>query len=88
MYNHTPAYASRIQLPQRWDKPTSGLNAQRFEPQLISRVGSYWPVGVTMVRLAPIKVFCRQDRNSSGVIAGPPLRLTEKRKTESRRPER
>src|ERR1700758_2420180 len=86
--NQTPAYPSKIQLPKRRDRPISGLNAQRLVPGLISFVGSYWPVAASTRMLAPTIVFWRHVENSLTVIAGPPLRFTEKRITESSRPER
>ena len=45
-------------------------------------------VGATTVRLAPRRVFCFHFMNWGVAIAGPPMRLTEKRKVRSRRPER
>src|SRR6266481_4389503 len=86
--NQTPSYPSNIHLPTRLDRPISGFMAQRFVPGFTSLVGSYWPVGASTRTLAPTIVFWRHVENSFTVIAGPPLRLTEKRKIESRRPER
>ncbi len=54
----------------------------------MSLVGSYWPVGATILTLAPSMCPCRHFRISDSSIAGAPLRFTEKRKTESRSPER
>jgi hypothetical protein len=54
----------------------------------MSLVGSYWPVGATTLRLAPIRVFCCHFTNWGAAMAGAPFRFTEKRKTESKSPER
>ena len=55
---------------------------------MMSFVGSYCPVGATILMLAPMSVFCRHFRASSSAIAGPPFRFTERRKTESKSPDR
>lgn len=39
--NQPPAYASNVHLPTGCTSPSSGLNAHRFVPMLISFVGSY-----------------------------------------------
>jgi hypothetical protein len=88
VYSQTPPYASSTQLPQRRDRPSSGLNAQRFVPRLMSFVGSYWPVGAVTLRLTPSRVFCRHVLISGKDMAGPPTRFTETLTTGSKRPDR
>jgi hypothetical protein len=42
---HNPPATSIVQRPFGFDSPSSGLKAQRFEPSVTRRRGSYWPVG-------------------------------------------
>src|SRR5438128_1083262 len=87
-WGHWILDAYRIQCPQRSEKPSSGLKAQRLVPKLISFVGSYWPVFGTSLRLMPTIVLCRHFVYSATFIAGPPTRFTEKRTEAGRSPDR
>jgi hypothetical protein len=68
--------------------PSSGLNAHRFDPMLMSFSESYSPSGTTTVKLVPSVVVGSRLTNSAGVSASPPSRFSENRNRGSPRPSR
>lgn len=72
VYSVTAALPSSVQRSMALDRPSSGLNDQRWVPMLSSRAASYCDEGTVTCKLAPKIRSCWYFANSLSVSAGAP----------------